>query len=444
MSDANPATVSEVTEVKGAGELLKEVQTETGTTAPAATNGKAKGKGKGKAKAKPEPAVAEPEPEGIKPTLDPLNLPEPELKDVKRKEIFLDKRLQHRNKLQDISEGGAIDQYADKMREGTKFDPVTLVDDVEAKTLWCVDGFQRVGAYTLAKIEDVPAKVYKGNYADAMMLSCASNGENSVLPRTKDDMKRSVFAILDNLTVRAAVLSKAKGNGGIHRVFAEVCKCSSGTVSAALAARNLKAKGGIELVKFTPKPEPEQPPEPKSSIASLTSPVIPVVSPAEQRKADIADYEKIIERDDEFLLDKAMERAKHVGAVFSKYMVKDEDRDEIRSLMAKHGFPISEDFDKEKQEEGKGFSPYHAMLQHWPVINQLCELAREAKELLKTKRDAERAKKQEAEDKAKAEKEAEKEAAKKKKEEETKKKDEYAKLQQQTGTNDVPEKQKSD
>lgn len=421
MSDTNTPTAT-VT----AGELLKEVQAETHA------NGKAKGKGgkkagaKGKGeKAATDKADAPAVPEGPKVTLNPFKLPAPELKTVARKDITLDKQLQHRSKLQDLGDNGAVEHYATVYREALKaglanpLPPVEVIEDTEDGTLWLYDGFQRLGAYQIEGVKEIPANVRKGTFADALMLSLSQNSENSVLPRTKDDMRRAVFALLDNAPVLACVLKAAKGQGGFHRTACRITGASMGTVANALAARGKKPKGD-SLIDVKVKKE-KKASEPKADPA-LSAPPAPVftseLTPAQQLKNDKEAFEKIAQYAPDRLCAEAIRCVKRVAAILSAFATNDDLSTAARSAMSEAEMPIQSGFDKEAARDGKSFVPHLAMLEHWPVSSKLIEafemIDRQVKEDEAAKQEAARKAEEEKAAKAEAERAAKDKAAKEK------------------------------
>lgn len=364
---------------KGAGALLKEVQSET-------PKGKPKPKKGGKAAplSKEEEAAIMEESKKNDPrvTLDFVNLPAPTLAIMPRKEAYLDRRLQHRSQLQDIRDGGAVEQYAQAMKDGAKFPPVEAVLDVsdtsDKGTYWVWDGFQRVGAYGLAGIKEIPVNVRPGTFADALMLSLRQNGENSVLPRTKDDARRAVFALLDNEAVLASVFAQSKGEGGFHRAASAACAVSIGTVKNALDDRGVKPSGG-KLVKAAKRPAPPVEPKPDGALSAGAARQPEPVSAEEQAKADKDAFTKFQERTIDNQVAVAVQSAKRLAAVLASLVTDPKYGTAIRAALAPTPLatgPLGAnvaDFDTEAKEEGKGFFAYYAMLSNWPAINDVCE-----------------------------------------------------------------------
>lgn len=384
MSDTK--TVGEVAETKKTGKSVKELLAEVKSETPA--NGKANKGGKKqtkKAAKKEQPegqetVKTEPQLPGI--TIDILNPPQGELRQVERKSITRDKRLQHRSKLLDTSEGGAVDQYAEVIREAKKdgkeppFPPVKIVEDVsdtpDKGTLWLYDGYQRDGAFDLCHLKMIPALVIKGTYADALALSLASNADNSVLPRTKDDARRSVIAAIETPQTKQWVINNSKGEGGVHRTLARLCKCSVGTVDAAFKIAGVKAKGGDIVPHKYAKPKPEPKPD---AGTNLTPPAnAPEVTPEQQRAADREAIDRARTLEVAKLLATAEKAAKQMGAVVSILLTTEKYATVSRNTMTAAGFPMGEGFDVEMAEQGKEFMPFYSALENWEVCRNLAQM----------------------------------------------------------------------
>lgn len=407
---------------KGAGALLKEVQGETAPKKPAKAKPKKGGNLPPKLSKEEEAEIMEESKKNDpRVTLDFANLPAPTLTILPRKEAFLDRRLQHRSQLQDIREGGAVDQYAQAMKDGAKFPPVEAVLDIsdtpDKGTYWVWDGFQRVGAYGLAGIKEIPVNVRPGTFADALMLSLRQNSENSVLPRTKDDARRAVFALLDNEAVLASVFAQSKGEGGFHRAASAACGVSIGTVKNALDDRGVKPSGG-KLVKAAKKPAPPADPKPDGALSAGAARQPDPVSPEEQAKADKDAFTKFQERTIDNQVAVAVQSAKRLAAVLASLVTDPKYGKTIRAALAPTPLatgPLGAnvaDFDTEAKEEGKGFFAYYAMLSNWPAINDVCETFALLGKAASDQAERERAAIQAEADKAKAEAEAAKLKAK--------------------------------
>jgi hypothetical protein len=90
---------------------------------------------------------------------------------------------------------GTVQDYAEAMRDGAIFPPVTVFED--SGEYWVADGFHRVEAYKTLGTNEVECDVRKGGKTDALIFSCGSNATHG-LQRTNTDKRRSVLLLLAN------------------------------------------------------------------------------------------------------------------------------------------------------------------------------------------------------------------------------------------------------
>jgi len=135
--------------------------------------------------------------------------------------IKLDPQLQPRNEL--IAD--AIQQYADDMRNGDEFPPITVI--AVNGSYYLVSGWHRTLAAKRANLEEIDAEIMQGDLTDALWLASESNKEHdrSGSRRTNADKRKAV---------KMAVEAKVKQNGRlIHGEYAEIANhvgVSSNTV----------------------------------------------------------------------------------------------------------------------------------------------------------------------------------------------------------------------
>jgi hypothetical protein len=111
---------------------------------------------------------------------------------MKLSQIKIDPALQMRVGM-DIN---VIHGYAERMLEGDKFPAVVVFND--GKDNWLSDGFNRVGAYKHAGIENIDADVRPGTRRDAMFYALSANAKNGQ-PRTPDDKRKAVMTMIDDV-----------------------------------------------------------------------------------------------------------------------------------------------------------------------------------------------------------------------------------------------------
>jgi len=86
-----------------------------------------------------------------------------------------------------------VDDYAEAMKAGAKFPPVTVYYDGE--THWLGDGFHRHRAAWQAELLEIEAEIIQGTLDDAKWHSFGANQQHG-LRRTNEDKQRAVQAAL--------------------------------------------------------------------------------------------------------------------------------------------------------------------------------------------------------------------------------------------------------
>ena len=106
-------------------------------------------------------------------------------------DIILDPEVQSRTQI----DADVVEEYAEKMREGTRFPPIVVFLDGE--DLRVADGFHRVEAARLAGLDDIEADVRSGSRRDAVLHAVGANSTHG-LRRTNADKRRAVQILLDD------------------------------------------------------------------------------------------------------------------------------------------------------------------------------------------------------------------------------------------------------
>ncbi|MCH8490801.1 MAG: ParB/RepB/Spo0J family partition protein [Oceanicaulis sp.] len=88
-----------------------------------------------------------------------------------------------------------VDDYAEALREGAKFPPVTVFHD--GKHYWLGDGFHRVDAHKLAGIDEIEADIREGDLRDAKLFAAGANAAHG-LPRTQADKRNAITTLLND------------------------------------------------------------------------------------------------------------------------------------------------------------------------------------------------------------------------------------------------------
>ena len=84
-----------------------------------------------------------------------------------------------------------VKDYAEALKAGTKFPPVTVVQDNVTGQLYLVDGYHRKDAAILAGLEMIEAEVTEGSFTDAVRLAIKANAAHG-LRRTKADKTNAI------------------------------------------------------------------------------------------------------------------------------------------------------------------------------------------------------------------------------------------------------------
>ena len=142
------------------------------------------------------------------------------MKTLELKQIRIDGGTQPRVEMdQDV-----LAEYAELLRNGTTFPPVTVFFDGVA--YWLADGFHRYHAHRMVGHDSIAVDGQDGGLREAILYSVGANTEHG-LRRTNEDKRKAVETMLTNDIV-------SKDNEGIPRSdrgVAKLCRVHHGTVS---------------------------------------------------------------------------------------------------------------------------------------------------------------------------------------------------------------------
>lgn len=111
-------------------------------------------------------------------------------KSVRLSDIYIDGDTQQRERINNE----IVSEYAEAMRCGSKFPPVTLFFD--GAGYWIADGFHRYHACNEAGgITEINAEIREGTKRDARLFSASANGTHGIR-LTNADKRRSVMVLL--------------------------------------------------------------------------------------------------------------------------------------------------------------------------------------------------------------------------------------------------------
>ena len=137
-------------------------------------------------------------------------------------DITVDTRAQSRAEI----DMGLVAEYAELMRDGVVFPPLTVLND--GSTNWLSEGFHRIHAYREAAFLTVPCIIMSGGLRDAILLSVGSNADHGKR-RSNADKRRSVELLLKDADWRSwSDREIAKQCAVTHPFVAEIRKNLSG------------------------------------------------------------------------------------------------------------------------------------------------------------------------------------------------------------------------
>jgi len=116
-----------------------------------------------------------------------------------------------------------VADYAEQMRDGVEFPPVTVFFDGAA--YWLADGFHRYHAHRQIGRDTINSDVHDGGLREAILYSVGANSDHG-LRRTNEDKRKAVETMLTN-----EIVSKDEnGDPWSNRQIARQCHIDEGTV----------------------------------------------------------------------------------------------------------------------------------------------------------------------------------------------------------------------
>lgn len=113
------------------------------------------------------------------------------IKSVNIRAIRIDGGTQSREKLDQT----VVDEYAELMKEGTEFPPISVVHD--GNDYYLSDGFHRLLAAQRAGKASINCDVIAGTLRDAILYSLSANSQHG-LRRTVEDRRKAVMTMLED------------------------------------------------------------------------------------------------------------------------------------------------------------------------------------------------------------------------------------------------------
>lgn len=162
------------------------------------------------------------------------------IKSINIKAIRIDGGTQSREKLDQT----VVDEYAELMKEGTEFPPISVVHD--GNEYYLSDGFHRLLAAQKAGKASINCDVLTGTLRDAILYSLSANSSHG-LRRTVEDRRKAVMTMLEDF----------EWSEWSDREIARQCHVSHPFVAKLRAAMKPAEKKGGNIT--TPKAEKKEP-----------------------------------------------------------------------------------------------------------------------------------------------------------------------------------------
>lgn len=133
--------------------------------------------------------------------------------------IRLDGETQPREKLNDER----VDLYAENMKDGDKFPPITVHHD--GSNYWLSSGFHRYFAAKKVGYASFECEIILGTLEDAKIYACGANAKSSLTP-TDADNRRSVITLLTLETSKYWTLREIASHVGVSHMTVSRVKAS--------------------------------------------------------------------------------------------------------------------------------------------------------------------------------------------------------------------------
>ena len=169
----------------------------------------------------------------------------------------------------------AVEEYAERMREGDTFPPVTVFNDGVHR--WLADGFHRLAAARHAGLETISAKVKAGGRRDAIKYALGANLCHG-LRRTNADKRRAVEIALkefvDSSDRQIAELCGV-GNQLVGDVRRQVCESHNSPARTGRDGKKYPAKTAASKQPLPPARPDQAPTNLPDAMGDVSEPEAP-------------------------------------------------------------------------------------------------------------------------------------------------------------------------
>ena len=171
----------------------------------------------------------------------------------------------------------AVREYAESMRGGAEFPPVTVFFD--GKTHWLADGFHRAEAARAIGRTEIAADVRQGDRRAAILHSVGTNGVHG-LRRSNEDKRRAVQTLLEDpewskWSDREIAKTAAVSHEFVRGMRPQVSTVDTSTPNRPISQKRTGADGKSYPAKQAPRsPEPEPAPVDPEPAEEEPAPVV--------------------------------------------------------------------------------------------------------------------------------------------------------------------------
>ena len=180
---------------------------------------------------------------------------------MKLDQIRIDGGTQARAKMSEDT----VREYADFLKEGAKFPPVTVFFD--GVDYWLADGFNRYYAHKSIKRDVIDIDIKKGTKLDAKLYACGANAQHGQ-PRTNADKRSAVLMVLSEPAWKwMSLRDVAKHCAVVHAYVAKIKK--SLETKEVFTVNTPENKPSKKIVPTADEPEYDERDDMRETIATL-------------------------------------------------------------------------------------------------------------------------------------------------------------------------------
>ena len=154
---------------------------------------------------------------------------------MRLEQIRIDGGTQARAKMSEET----VKTYADALKDGKKFPPVTVFFD--SKDYWLADGFNRYYAHQSIKRTEIEADIRRGSILDAKLYACGANASHGQ-PRTIADKRNAVLLVLNETAWKGMSERDVARACNVSHTYVQIVKKSLATLPQAESSPKAEKK----------------------------------------------------------------------------------------------------------------------------------------------------------------------------------------------------------